>query len=87
MQRREFCLFNARTYILGEQLELNNARAISSKFFRRGKPAKFVLRVCKNYEIVPASLGVKGTEQYFPVVLFIMLHKVVPSLEFVDEIF
>ena len=28
----------------------------------------------------------KVTEQYFPVVLFIMLRKVVSSLEFVDEI-
>jgi len=28
----------------------------------------------------------KATEQYFPVVLFIMLYKVVLSFEFVDEI-
>jgi len=28
----------------------------------------------------------KATEQYFPVVLFIMLHKVVPSFEAEDEI-
>ena len=28
----------------------------------------------------------KATEQYFPVVLFIMLYKVVPSFESVDEI-
>ena len=28
----------------------------------------------------------KDTEQYFPVVLFIMLHKVVLTLESVDEI-
>jgi len=27
----------------------------------------------------------KATEQYFPVVLFIMLEKVVLTLEFVDE--
>ena len=29
---------------------------------------------------------VKATEQYFPVVLFIMLYKVVQTLESVDEI-
>ena len=29
---------------------------------------------------------VKATEQYFPVVLFIMLYKVVLTFEFVDEI-
>ena len=28
----------------------------------------------------------KATEQYFPVVLFIMLYKVVPTFESVDEI-
>ena len=28
----------------------------------------------------------KATEQYFPVVLFIMLYKVVLTFEFVDEI-
>ena len=27
----------------------------------------------------------KATEQYFPVVLFIMLYKVVPTFEFVNE--
>ena len=27
----------------------------------------------------------KATEQYFPVVLFVMLYKVVPSFESVDE--
>ena len=29
----------------------------------------------------------KATEQYFPVVLFIMLYKVVQTFEFVHEIF
>jgi len=29
---------------------------------------------------------VKATEQYFPVVLFIMLYKVILTFEFVDEI-
>ena len=29
----------------------------------------------------------KAIEQYFPVVLFIMLHKVVLTFEFADEIF
>ena len=28
----------------------------------------------------------KATEQYFPVVLFVMLYKVVPTFESVDEI-
>jgi len=28
----------------------------------------------------------KAIEQYFPVVLFIMLYKVVPTFEFADEI-
>jgi len=32
------------------------------------------------------TIQMKATEQYFPVVLFIMLHKVVPAFESVDEI-
>ena len=32
------------------------------------------------------TIQVKATEQYFPVVLFIMLHKVVLTFESVDEI-
>ena len=32
------------------------------------------------------TIQMKATEQYFPVVLFIMLYKVVPTLESVDEI-
>ena len=32
------------------------------------------------------DIQMKGTEQYFPVVLFIMLYKVVLSFEYVDEI-
>ena len=31
-------------------------------------------------------IQMKGTEQYFPVVMFIMLYKVVITFEFVDEI-
>ena len=31
-------------------------------------------------------MKMKATEQYFPVVLFIMLYKVVITFEFVDEI-
>jgi len=31
------------------------------------------------------TIQMKATEQYFPVVLFIMLHKVVLIFEFVDE--
>ena len=32
------------------------------------------------------TIQIKVTEQYFPVVLFIMLYKVVLTFEFVDEI-
>ena len=32
------------------------------------------------------TIQMKATEQYFPVVLFIMLHKVVLTFESVDEI-
>ena len=32
------------------------------------------------------TIEMKATEQYFPVVLFIMLYKVVLTFEFVDEI-
>ena len=32
------------------------------------------------------TIQMKATEQYFPVVLFIMLYKVVLPFEFVDEI-
>ena len=32
------------------------------------------------------TIQMKATEQYFPVVLFIMVYKVVLSFEFVDEI-
>ena len=32
------------------------------------------------------TIQVKVTEQYFPVVLFIMLYKVLLTFEFVDEI-
>ena len=32
------------------------------------------------------TIQMKGTEQYFPVVLFIVLHKVVLTFEFVDVI-
>ena len=33
-----------------------------------------------------ATIQLKATKQYFPVVLFIMLYKVVLTFEFVDEI-
>ena len=32
------------------------------------------------------TIHMKATEQYFPVVLFIMLYKVVPTFESLDEI-
>ena len=37
----------------------------------------------KSYDV---TIKMKATEQYFPVVLFIMLYKVVQTFEFVDEI-
>ena len=37
----------------------------------------------KSYHV---TIQMKGTEQYFPVVLFIMLYKVTLTFEFVDEI-
>lgn len=33
------------------------------------------------------TIQMKATEQYFPVVMFIMLHNVVISLQSLDEIF
>ena len=32
------------------------------------------------------TIQMKATEQYFPMVLFIMLYKVIPTFESVDEI-
>ena len=44
-----------------------------------------------SFEIVDGNLNcgirMKATEQYFAVVLFIVLHKAVQTLESVDEIF
>ena len=37
----------------------------------------------KSYDV---NIQMKATEQYFPVVLFIMLYKVVLTFESVDEI-
>ena len=37
----------------------------------------------KSYNV---TIQMKATEQYFPVVLFITLYKVVPTFESVDEI-
>ena len=37
-------------------------------------------------EFLSVTIQMKATEQYFPVVLFIMLYKVVLSFESVDEI-
>ena len=37
----------------------------------------------KSYDV---TIQMKATEQYFPVVLFIMLYKVVLTFEFEDEI-
>ena len=37
-------------------------------------------------KFLSVTIQMKATEQYFPVVLCIMLHKVVLTFEFVDEI-
>ena len=37
-------------------------------------------------EILKCDIQIKATEQYFPVVLFIILYKVVLTFESVDEI-
>ena len=37
-------------------------------------------------EYLSVTIQIKATEQYFPVVLFIMLHKVVLTFKSVDEI-
>ena len=37
----------------------------------------------KSYDV---TIQMKATEQYFPVVLFVMLHKVILTFESVDEI-
>ena len=37
-------------------------------------------------KILSVTIQIKATEQYFPVVLFIMLYKMVLSFETVDEI-
>jgi len=37
-------------------------------------------------KFLSVTIQMKATEQYFPVVLFIMLYKVVLSVESVDEI-
>jgi len=51
-------------------------------------PCKVVLNFESADEILKCnhSLQIKATEQYFPVVLFIMLYKVVLNVESVDEI-
>ena len=38
------------------------------------------------YSLLGVAIQKKATEEYFPVVLFIMLHRVVVTLESVDEI-
>ena len=37
-------------------------------------------------KFLSVTIQLKATEQYFPVVLFIMLYKVVPTFESVDQI-
>ena len=45
----------------------------------------FNSKVAVNFK-VSVAIQVKATEQYFPMVLFIMLYKVVLTFESVDEI-
>ena len=45
----------------------------------------FSSKVAVNFK-VSVAIQVKATEQYFPMVLFIMLYKVVLTFESVDEI-
>ena len=47
---------------------------------------KVVLTFDSVDEILSMTIQMKATEQYFPVVLFIMLYKVVLTSESVDEI-
>ena len=47
---------------------------------------RYFLRFETVDEILSVTIQMKATEQYFPVVLFIMLHKVVLTFESVDEI-
>ena len=49
-------------------------------------PKKVVLTFESVDEILKCDIQMKATEQYFPVVLFIMLYKVVLPFECVDEI-
>ena len=44
-----------------------------------------VLRLNKTPNANSMTIEMKATEQYFPVVLFIMLYKVVLNFEYVDE--
>ena len=42
--------------------------------------------LCAENHVQGMTIGIKGTEQFFPVVLFIMLYKMVLIFESVDEI-
>ena len=44
-----------------------------------------MVKLCKVVLIITFESLMKATEQYFPVVLFIMLYKVVLTFESVDE--
>ena len=45
-----------------------------------------VLTFCVQMKFLSVTIQMKATEQYFPVVLFIMLYKVVLSFDSVDKI-
>ena len=45
-----------------------------------------VLTFCVQMKFLSVTIHMKATEQYFPVVLFIMLYKVVLSFDSVDKI-
>ena len=47
----------------------------------------FIKRLNLRVKLIPSvTIQIKATEQYFPVVLFIMLYNVVLTFESVDEI-
>ena len=55
-------------------------------FFRKNKEEKQPRSMKPLSMSMILTIQMKATEQYFPVVLFIMLHKVILTFDFVDEI-
>ena len=63
-----------------------NAKSVLTRKYGSNVPSYVVLRFESVDEIPYCDHSMKATEQYFPVVLFIMLYMVVLSFESVDEI-